>query len=40
MLGTSVIFLSDFLNAEVVDVKQHRVGRVQDLIVLMTDPFP
>jgi len=39
-LGTSVIFLSDFLNAEVVDVKQHRVGRVQDLIVLMTDPFP
>src|SRR5713226_4022758 len=39
-LGSSMIFLSDFLNAEVVDVKQHRVGRVQDLIVLMTDPFP
>lgn len=35
-----MIFLSDFLNAEVVDVKQHRIGRVRDLIVLMTDPFP
>jgi CBS domain-containing protein len=35
-----MIFLSDFLNAEVVDLKQHRVGRVRDLIVLMSDPFP
>jgi magnesium transporter len=35
-----LIFLSDFLNAEVVDVRQHRVGRVRDLVVIMTDPFP
>ena len=35
-----MIFLSDFLNAEVVDVRQHRVGRVRDLVVVMTDPFP
>src|SRR5205823_6668926 len=35
-----MIFLSDFLNAEVVDLKQHRIGRVRDLIVLMSDPFP
>ena len=35
-----MIFLSDFLNAEVVDVKQHRIGRVRDLIVVMSDPFP
>jgi CBS domain-containing protein len=35
-----MIFLSDFLNAEVVDLRQHRVGRVRDLIVVMSDPFP
>ena len=35
-----MIFLSDFLNAEVVDVRQHRVGRVRDLVVVMSDPFP
>ena len=35
-----MIFLSDFLNAEVVDHRQHRVGRVRDLVVVMTDPFP
>ena len=35
-----MIFLSDFLNAEVVDVRQHRVGRVRDLVVVMTEPFP
>ncbi len=35
-----MIFLSDFLNAEVVDIRQHRVGRVRDLVVLMSDPFP
>src|ERR1700682_1022599 len=39
--GASVlIFLSDFLNAEVVDVRQHRIGRVRDLVVVMTEPFP
>ncbi|TMF56245.1 MAG: magnesium transporter, partial [Chloroflexi bacterium] len=26
--------------AEVVDLRQHRVGRVRDLIVVMSDPFP
>jgi CBS domain-containing protein/sporulation protein YlmC with PRC-barrel domain len=35
-----MIFLSDFLNAEVVDLRQHRVGEVRDLIVVMTDTFP
>src|SRR5437588_1329159 len=35
-----MIFLSDFLNAEVVDLKQHRIGRVRALIVLRSDPFP
>jgi len=35
-----VIFLSDFLNAEVVDLRQHRIGRVRDLVVVMTEPFP
>jgi len=35
-----MIFLSDFLNAEVVDHRQHRVGRVRDLVVVMTEPFP
>ncbi|MDQ6884238.1 MAG: CBS domain-containing protein [Candidatus Dormibacteraeota bacterium] len=35
-----MIFLSDFLNAEVVDLRQHRVGRVRDLVVVMSDPFP
>jgi CBS domain-containing protein/sporulation protein YlmC with PRC-barrel domain len=35
-----LIFLSDFLNAEVVDVRQHRVGRVRDLVVVMAEPFP
>ena len=35
-----MIFLSDFLNAEVVDVRQHRIGRVRDLVVVMTEPFP
>ena len=35
-----MIFLSDFLNAEVVDLRQHRIGRVRDLVVVMTEPFP
>src|SRR5207248_6014346 len=38
--ASRLIFLSDFLNAEVVDVRQHRVGRVRDLVVVMTEPFP
>jgi CBS domain-containing protein/sporulation protein YlmC with PRC-barrel domain len=33
-------FLSDFLNADVVDVRQHRVGQVRDLVVQMTEVFP
>ena len=35
-----MIFLSDFISAEVVDVRQHRVGRVRDLVVVMAEPFP
>ena len=35
-----MIFLSDFIGAEVVDVRQHRVGRVRDLVVVMAEPFP
>ncbi|GAC1335105.1 MAG: CBS domain-containing protein [Candidatus Dormibacteria bacterium] len=35
-----MIFLSDFLRAEIVDNRQRRVGRVADLIVRMVDPFP
>jgi len=35
-----LIFLSDFISAEVVDVRQHRVGRVRDLVVVMAEPFP
>ena len=35
-----MIFLSDFLRAEIVDNKQRHVGRVGDLVVRMADPFP
>ena len=35
-----MIFLSDFLRAEIVDNRQRRVGRVGDLVVRMVDPFP
>jgi magnesium transporter len=35
-----MIFLSDFLRAEIVDSNQRRVGRVGDLVVRMADPFP
>ena len=35
-----MIFLSDFLRAEIVDNAQRRVGRVGDLTVHMTEPFP
>ncbi|MEA2683030.1 MAG: magnesium transporter [Chloroflexota bacterium] len=35
-----MIFLSDFLRAEIVDNKQRHVGRVGDLVVRIADPFP
>jgi CBS domain-containing protein len=35
-----LIFLSDFLRADVVDVHQRTVGKVRDLIVRMGDPYP
>ena len=35
-----MIFLSDFLRAEIVDNQQRRVGRVGDLLVHVTEPFP
>ncbi|TMD92239.1 MAG: magnesium transporter [Chloroflexi bacterium] len=35
-----MIFLSDFLRADVVDVHQRTVGKVRDLIVRMGDPYP
>jgi CBS domain-containing protein len=35
-----MIFLSDFLRAEIVDNKQRHVGRVGDLVVRMAEPFP
>ena len=35
-----MIFLSDFISAEVVDVRQHRVGRVRDLRAHLAVPFP
>jgi CBS domain-containing protein len=35
-----LIFLSDFLRAEIIDNGQRRIGRVGDLIVRIVDPFP
>jgi magnesium transporter len=35
-----MIFLSDFLRAEIVDNRQRRVGRVGDLIAHVAEPFP
>ena len=35
-----MIFLSDFLRADIVDVHQRTVGKVRDLIVRMGEPFP
>ncbi|HZB97433.1 MAG TPA: hypothetical protein VE219_02425, partial [Candidatus Sulfotelmatobacter sp.] len=35
-----MIFLSDFLRADIVDVEQRRVGGVRDLIARMAEPFP
>ena len=35
-----MIFLSDFLRAEIVDNRQRRVGRVGDLVAHVGEPFP
>ncbi|MHB8718814.1 MAG: magnesium transporter [Candidatus Dormibacteria bacterium] len=35
-----MIFLSDFLRADVVDVDQRTVGSVRDLLVRMAEPYP
>lgn len=35
-----MIFLSEFLNADIVDVHQHHVGKVRDLIALSAEPYP
>src|SRR5438132_856737 len=35
-----MIFVSDFLRADVVDVNQKPVGKVRDLIVRMGEPYP
>ncbi|HET9050946.1 MAG TPA: CBS domain-containing protein [Candidatus Dormibacteraeota bacterium] len=35
-----MIFLSDFLRADVVDVNQRTVGKVRDLLVHMQEPYP
>ena len=36
----AMIFLSDFLRADIVDVAQRRVGTVRDLLVRMEEPYP
>jgi CBS domain-containing protein/sporulation protein YlmC with PRC-barrel domain len=36
----AMIFLSDFLRAEIVDNRQRRVGRVGDLVAHTAEPFP
>jgi magnesium transporter len=35
-----MIFLSDFLRAEIVDNQQRRIGRVGDLVAHITEPYP
>ena len=35
-----MVFLTEILGAEVVDVRQHRVGRVRDVTVRVTQPYP
>ncbi|HXA41957.1 MAG TPA: CBS domain-containing protein [Candidatus Solibacter sp.] len=35
-----MIFLSDFLRAEIVDNQQRRIGRVGDLVAHIAEPFP
>jgi len=35
-----MLFLSEFLGAEVVDVEQRRVGRVRDITATVVEPYP
>jgi CBS domain-containing protein len=35
-----MVFLSEFLGAEVVDVEQRRVGRVRDVTATVVEPYP
>ncbi len=35
-----MIFLSEFLNSDIVDLHQHHVGKVRDLIVQPVEPYP
>ncbi len=35
-----MIFLSDFLRADVIDIDQRRVGSVRDLLVRIEEPYP
>src|SRR5947209_1681109 len=35
-----MVFLSEFLGAEVVDVEQRRVGRVRDVTAAVLEPYP
>ena len=35
-----MIFLSDFLRAEIVDNQQRRIGRVGDLVAHISEPYP
>lgn len=35
-----MIFLTDFLRADIVDINQERAGTVKDLIVRMREPYP
>ncbi|TMD52931.1 MAG: hypothetical protein E6I85_09500, partial [Chloroflexi bacterium] len=35
-----MVFLSEFLGAEVVDVEQRRVGRVRDVTATVIEPYP
>jgi len=35
-----VVFLSEFLGAEVIDVEQRRVGRVRDVTATVVEPYP
>jgi magnesium transporter len=35
-----VVFLTEILGAEVVDSRQHRIGRVLDVTILVREPYP
>lgn len=35
-----MVFLTEILGAEVIDVRQHRVGRVRDVTVRVAQPYP